>query len=663
MSITRGTRLGDWVVEHPLGAGGMGSVYRCHSVLAKDVTAAVKVLKASNLGDDEKRFVQEMRTLAGLKHPNIVGVHGGGRCDELDVLYMAMELVDGEDLSKRLERGKMSVEEALKVFGPVTNALAYAHQNNVAHRDIKPANIMVRPDGTPVIVDFGIAVSAGQTRMTQEGSVPGTITYMPPEVFAGGELEPRSADAYALGVVMWEALTGEQPFAPDSKSSPNQHFAQIMGMKLRSDSLDPGNAIPETLRHLIRDTTSPEPEDRSSDLEKVSALMESAGAPVGPTLPGWSGAQVITPVKKGRTSIFALGFTGLTSAGCALVLGVVVCGILGQVLWANGLIGGVEERPAVSLVETLQDANLALERKQYAKALHLAGLAIDDHPADPNANVTYGIALASAGRGKLAVPYLCAAKDQGLAEQFGELDCTRGSGAEAPLSPSLVLAQVDASALLAAIDAADTEEVAAAEPEFEEEGSADESAAAPPSPAPPPPPPPPPPAASAPAESAPVRKRAPVASPRLSRSEPESEPFSDLPDSSASGIGGGGRGAPRSRTPTKKSSSSASGTVRLRTVLVSDSLVKSAVESTLRRYLSRLKYCYERGLRAQPTMTGTAKIRLNVSSSGEVDRLVISPDSGLTESVESCVTSHLRRMSLPDSEADYTVTFKITFTP
>ena len=102
MSITRGTRLGDWVVEHPLGAGGMGSVYRCHSVLAKDVTAAVKVLKASNLGDDEKRFVQEMRTLAGLKHPNIVGVHGGGRCDELDVLYMAMELVDGEDLSKRL---------------------------------------------------------------------------------------------------------------------------------------------------------------------------------------------------------------------------------------------------------------------------------------------------------------------------------------------------------------------------------------------------------------------------------------------------------------------------------------------------------------------------------------------------------------------------------
>ena len=110
--------------------------------------------------------------------------------------------VEGEDLSKRLKRGKMSVDEALKVFGPITNALAYAHQNNIAHRDIKPANIMVRPDGIPVVVDFGIAVSAGQTRMTIDGGVPGTVAYMPPEVFAGGELNPRSGDAYALGVVM-----------------------------------------------------------------------------------------------------------------------------------------------------------------------------------------------------------------------------------------------------------------------------------------------------------------------------------------------------------------------------------------------------------------------------------------------------------------------------
>ena len=99
MTLASGTRLGDWVVERPLGAGGMGSVYRCHSVLAKDVVAAVKVLTTSALNDVEKRFVQELRTLSSLKHPNIVTVHGGGRCDDRDLLYIAMELVEGQDLS------------------------------------------------------------------------------------------------------------------------------------------------------------------------------------------------------------------------------------------------------------------------------------------------------------------------------------------------------------------------------------------------------------------------------------------------------------------------------------------------------------------------------------------------------------------------------------
>ena len=183
MTLKRGDKLGDWVVDSPLGAGGMGSVYRCHSVLANDVFAAVKVLTEAGSSDFQKRFVQEMRTLAALNHPAIVKVLGGGRDDARGLLYMAMELVDGEDLSDRLHRGMLDVDEAIAIFSPVAEALAYAHERGVAHRDIQPANIMLRADGTPVIVDFGIAVAHGHTRITQEGMLPGTMVYLPPEAF------------------------------------------------------------------------------------------------------------------------------------------------------------------------------------------------------------------------------------------------------------------------------------------------------------------------------------------------------------------------------------------------------------------------------------------------------------------------------------------------
>ncbi len=195
-----GFERGDLVVVPGRGVG------RIDAVEMMDVGGGeVELLLHSDTGDFERRFVQELRTLSALSRPAIVQVKGGGRDDARGLFYVAMELVDGEDLSHVLRRGALDIEESLRVFLPVAEALRYAHDKGVAHRDIKPANTMLRRDGTPVIVDYGIAVAAGHTRLTREGMVPATVTYLPPDVFQGAAPVPESSDAYALGVVMWEA--------------------------------------------------------------------------------------------------------------------------------------------------------------------------------------------------------------------------------------------------------------------------------------------------------------------------------------------------------------------------------------------------------------------------------------------------------------------------
>ena len=675
MSLAKGTQLGDWIIEHPLGAGGMGSVYKCHSVLAKDVVAAIKVLKASDVGEIEKRFVQELRTLASLKHPNIVTVHGGGRCPTRNVLYMAMELVEGEDLSKRLQRGKMPIEEALKVFGPVTNALAYAHQNNVAHRDIKPANIMVRPDGTPVVVDFGIAVSAGQTRMTQEGGVPGTIAYMPPEVFSGGQLNPRSGDAYALGVVMWEALTGQEPFAPNPDSSPSQHFAQIMGLKLRSEALDPGQTHPQAIRDIILGATDPEPEDRQHDLETLCHQMEAAGAPTGPSLPGWSGSVPLGTTNKAKTSVWKLGFTGLVSAGCATFVALGSLGAIGALLWSNGVFSGPDERPVVPLVSTLEDANMALQRKNNREALYLAGLALDDYPSDPTANLTYGLALAAADRAHLARPFLCAAKEQGLDNQLPDLDCERGQGAKAPLSTAIIMAQIDKGALLEAIKAPSV---------FKSIGAEDSEASQPaPSPSPSPKkrgaktkrprasggaPPAPAPAASEVADKRNADKAIPESllsqlGTRGDESSGISSAFGEADDVGLDAILESSAGAAQAGSGTAKSSSKSlvSSSLKIEVIATVGAHSEPDVRKQILRRASGMRYCHDGQLKSNPELRGFLKVFFTILEGGQVDNLMVDDQSGLNEAMRKCVISRIRRLRFESASEETEVSLRLRF--
>lgn len=273
--LATGDRIGDWIVDKTLGEGGMGAVFLAHNVLSAKVRAAVKVLKPHSMGDARKRFVREVELLASVQHPAVVRVLGGGEDSERGLLFMAMEFLEGEELGDRLARGPLSWQEASTLFQQLGSGLLAAHKLGVVHRDIKPQNIWICADGSGKLLDFGIAVQSGGTKLTRAGAVPGTVSYMPPEVFQGKTPDHR-ADIYALGIVLWEALTGKEAFPEDPTTSQKQAIVQIMGQKLQSEPLDPGDTAPVPVRELIRQATDPEPTVRLSDLEAFVQVLKSA---------------------------------------------------------------------------------------------------------------------------------------------------------------------------------------------------------------------------------------------------------------------------------------------------------------------------------------------------------------------------------------------------
>ncbi len=218
-----GTKLGPYEVMAPLGAGGMGEVYRAHdSSLGR--TVALKILPATFAADPDRliRFDREARSLAALNHPNIAHIYGLEQSGASPALVM--ELVEGEDLSQRIAQGPIPADEALEIARQIAGALEAAHDVGIIHRDLKPANVRVRQDGTVKVLDFGLAkaldpVSASgpgamnsPTLMaTQLGVIIGTPAYMAPEQ-ARGKGADRRADIWAFGVVLYEMLTGRRPF-------------------------------------------------------------------------------------------------------------------------------------------------------------------------------------------------------------------------------------------------------------------------------------------------------------------------------------------------------------------------------------------------------------------------------------------------------------------
>jgi eukaryotic-like serine/threonine-protein kinase len=224
MPLSPGSRLGTYEILAPLGAGGMGEVYRARDPkLGRDV--AIKVLPEEVAQDPERlaRFEREARSLAALNHPGIVTIYAVEQSG--DTRFLSMELVEGESLDTAIAPGGFSPARFFEVAVPLADALSAAHERGIVHRDLKPANVMITHDGRVKVLDFGLAKleapdsssnatetpTASHADLTSEGKVFGTVAYMSPEQARGGKLDARS-DVFSLGVVLYEMLTGERPF-------------------------------------------------------------------------------------------------------------------------------------------------------------------------------------------------------------------------------------------------------------------------------------------------------------------------------------------------------------------------------------------------------------------------------------------------------------------
>lgn len=212
--------VGNFRLLEKLGAGGMGTIYKAKSLSDKTETVAIKVLKEELFEDENnrKRFKQEAAIIDQLDHPNIIKVIERGQ--SRDTMFIVMELLEGRTLAKKIEEEKrLDLMEGLHIMIQVADAATKIHSKNIIHRDLKPDNIMlIKKDGDPNFVkllDFGLAKTQYQTRLTQTGMVIGTINYMAPEQISGSDFS-GATDIYAMGVMFYEMLTGEKPFKGDT---------------------------------------------------------------------------------------------------------------------------------------------------------------------------------------------------------------------------------------------------------------------------------------------------------------------------------------------------------------------------------------------------------------------------------------------------------------
>jgi len=206
-----GQTISHYRITEKLGGGGMGVVYKAHDTKLKR-TVALKFLPPELTldADSKERFIHEAQAASALQHNNICTVHDIDETAD-GKMFIVMDLYEGGTLKKRIERGRLKIEEATDLAIQIAQGLSEAHQHGIVHRDIKPANIMIAKGGVAKIVDFGLAKLSGASKLTKTGSTLGTVAYMPPEQLQGGDVDAR-ADIFSLGVVLYEMLTGKTPF-------------------------------------------------------------------------------------------------------------------------------------------------------------------------------------------------------------------------------------------------------------------------------------------------------------------------------------------------------------------------------------------------------------------------------------------------------------------
>jgi serine/threonine-protein kinase len=246
MNLEIGTTVGDYQVVGILGAGGMGQVYKVRNVISDRVEAMkVALPDLANQSDLADRFLREIKVQASLVHPNIAGLHTAVRVD--NQLLMLMEFVEGVTLDQKLKDGPLPAAEAVNYVMQVLAALEYAYARGVVHRDIKPGNMMLTPGGVVKLMDFGIARSATDHKLTQTGTTVGSLYYMSPEQIQGVAAPDARSDLYSVGVSLYELVTGKKPFDGDSQFAIMS--AHLAGTPVPPVTVDP--RLPKMLNDVI----------------------------------------------------------------------------------------------------------------------------------------------------------------------------------------------------------------------------------------------------------------------------------------------------------------------------------------------------------------------------------------------------------------------------
>jgi Tol biopolymer transport system component len=325
MALRTGARLGPYEILGSLGAGGMGEVYRARDPrLGRDV--ALKVLPADAAADPERRrrFENEARAVAALNHPHILAVHDVGT--DGDVSYVVFELVEGETLRQRLARGAFPPRKAVEHAIQLCRGLAAAHARDILHRDLKPENVILTRDGSLKILDFGLAKlvpgpedaeGSESPTATRPGTLLGTVGYLSPEQAKGLPADARS-DVFAVGVLLYEMLSGQRPFRGDT-------HAEAVAAVLKEDPLDlvsPSGPVPPALNRIVRRCLEKDPEDRFQSARDLGFALDalsgtSGESELGPEARRW-------PWKRHRGSILAV---------VALALGALLAGVLANRSW------------------------------------------------------------------------------------------------------------------------------------------------------------------------------------------------------------------------------------------------------------------------------------------------------------------------------------------
>jgi eukaryotic-like serine/threonine-protein kinase len=321
MTLAAGTRLGPYEILAPLGAGGMGEVYRARDTkLDRDV--AVKVLPPSLAGDPAAlaRFEREAKVVAALSHPNILAVHDFGSSGE--TTYAVMELLDGESLRQRLADGALPVRKAAEIAREIALGLSGAHDKGIVHRDLKPENLFLTKDGRVKILDFGLArhialPSSGDTHSptaapgTEPGTVLGTVGYMAPEQLRGQPADHRS-DIFSFGAVLYEMLSGRRAFLGETA-------IETMNAILKEDPPEisqaaSGRQIPPGLGRIVSHCLEKKPDERFQSARDLAFDLGSLSTATSASASGATSAMPAPSQWKRRAMFSTVGILGLALA-------------------------------------------------------------------------------------------------------------------------------------------------------------------------------------------------------------------------------------------------------------------------------------------------------------------------------------------------------------